>query len=317
MRYDNQTIALADIDEKDVTYRITTEANDRALKDSIKHFGVLNSPIIIKNQSHYTIISGFRRIEACRRLGIFKIDVKILDPATNKIECARLAITDNAMQRPLNLVEKSRSIKLLSALIKDENILLGELAALGLPANASMIKKLKEIVCLSRPVQDALLSGTISFAVALEMGSMAPGVAAAFVDLFEIVKLSLNKQREIITLATEIALREDVAIPEILEENRLQEILKHPDLDRNQKAQMIRLYLKKRRFPAISTAEKAFEQFVKTLKLKSGIKLVPPRHFEGSTYNLVFTFKQFNELKDHKTAFDALLQHHEFKKKWG
>lgn len=301
-------VKLSEIDDQDISCRITTETDDVPLKESIKLLGVLNPPILFKNTSKYAIVSGFRRIRASRELGLKKLEARVLNPKTSKLEAARLAVADNALQRPLNLVEKSRAVGMLSAVIEDETILIEELGALGIPEGPAMIRKLKNIGNFSADLQKALLSGTVSLPTALELNGMNPEASGVFIKIFSQIKLSLGKQREIITLTMEIAHRENITVRAVFEENRLREILNHPNFDQSQKVQNIRYYLKKRRFPTLSATEKAFEQLIKELKLGSKVKLIPPNHFEGSTYTLTFNFRKLSELCDHKTAFDAILK---------
>ncbi len=84
-------------------------------------------------------------------------------------------------------------------------------------------------------------------------------------NFFETLKLSLNKQKEILTIVKEISLREDIPILKVIKTDRVQKILSNEDLDRNQKIRKIRIYLKQRRFPVITAAEKEFENQLKNL----------------------------------------------------
>ncbi|NQT68731.1 MAG: ParB/RepB/Spo0J family partition protein, partial [Desulfobacteraceae bacterium] len=242
MHFKIETVKLTNIDCTDNTYRITTETNIDDLTASIKKIGLLNPPLLLENNSEYMIVCGFRRIEACRGLGWSQVEARILDPGTQKADCAGIAVTDNALQRPLNLIEQSRSLALISGFIKDDIMLAQELSILRLPENQSVINKIEKICHLSRPIQRAILSDIISLAMALELGKLAPDVGAGFVELFENLKLSLNKQREIVTFVQEIALREDIAILEVINDDRLQAILNQTDFDKNQKTRIIRSY---------------------------------------------------------------------------
>jgi ParB family chromosome partitioning protein len=308
MRFKQKTVKLSRIDSGDESFRITTQKNIDNLMDSINNVGLLNLPLLIEKDSGYTVVCGFRRIEACRRLCWTGVEARILYSDTQRLECIRYAITDNSLQRPLNLIEQSRSINMLSGFFKDFNILTKELSAMGLPDNQSIIKKIKKICHLPRSVQSGILSNTISLVMALELGRFKQEAGDSFAKLFEILQLSLNKQREILTLVKEISLREDISILKVLENNVLQEILTNEDLDRNQRIRKIRIYLKQRRFPVITTTEKEFEKQLKKLKLGSQVKLIPPDNFEGTTYILKFSFTNLIELKDRKATFDALIQ---------
>jgi len=253
-------------------------------------------------------VCGFRRIEACRRLGWTDVEARILDSDTKRLECIKYAITDNSLQRPLNLIEQSRSINMLYGFFKDVGALGKSLSVMGLPDNPSIIKKIKELYHLPKFVQSGILSNTISLAMALELGRLQLEAGECLAKLFQTLTLSLNKQREILSLVKEISLREDISILKVLENDNLQKILTHKNLDRNQKIREIRIYLKQRRFPFITAAEKEFEKHVKKLKLGSETKLIPPDNFEGTTYTLKLFFKNLIELKDRKASFDALIK---------
>jgi ParB family chromosome partitioning protein len=314
MRFREKIVNLSQIDFSDDAFRITTEKQVDDLMRSINHVGILHLPLLLKKEATYTIICGFRRIEACRRLNWSKLEAMILDSDTMRLECIKYAITDNAFQRPLNLIEKSRSIGMLSDVFKDINRLSEELSVLGLPEHPSMIKKLKDICHLPEPLQNSILSNTISLAMVLELSGMSEDDAKGFIKLFNALKLSLNKQREIVTLVKEIAMREDKSILKIIEESHLKKILMNEDLDKNQKAHNIRIYLKQRRFPTIAGIEKSYEKFRQKLNLERGFKLIPPTNFESSTYTLQLSFTNMTQLKGLKIAFDALMENPYLKK---
>ena len=314
MGFKQKIVKLSLIDSKDESFRVTTQKNIDHLIDSINNVGVLNFPLLIETKSGYKIVCGFRRIEACRRLNWTDVEVRILDVDTKRLECIKYAITDNSLQRSLNLIEQSRSINMLFDFYKNFSSLGKELSDMGLPENQSIIKKIQKLCHLSGSVQNGILSNTISLTMALELGRMQQKAGEVFAKLFETLKLGLNKQREILTLAKEISLREDIPVLKVIENNILQKILTNEDLDRNQKISKIRIYLKQRRFPVITAAEKEFESHLKKLKLGNGIKLIPPDNFEGNTYFLKISFKNLIELKDRKASFDAFIQNPSLRK---
>lgn len=314
MRYRLKIVDLSEIDLGDDAFRITTERQVDDLMHSINHVGILHHPLLLKKEATYTIICGFRRIEACRRLNWSELEAMILGPDTIRLKCIKYAITDNAFQRPLNLIEKSRSIGMLSDFFKDINSLSEELSLLGLFEHPSMIKKLKGICHLPELFQNSILSNTISLAMVLELAGMSEDDAKGFIKLFNTLKLSLNTQREIVTLIKEIAIREDKSILQIIEESRLNKILTDEDLDKNQRAHKIRIYLKQRRFPTIAVIEKSYEKYHQKLNLERGFKLIPPTNFESPTHTLQLSFNNMTQLKGLKTAFEALMENPYLKK---
>jgi ParB-like chromosome segregation protein Spo0J len=108
-----QTISLVDIDFEDPAFRITTRNDIDDLLGSIQKIGLLQPPVLMANSAGYTIVCGFRRIAACRKLGWTRIAAGILKKTVDRFKTAQLSIADNAFQRSLNLVETSRALKLL------------------------------------------------------------------------------------------------------------------------------------------------------------------------------------------------------------
>jgi len=302
------TIDLNSIDLEDKTFRITTDTSIKNLILSIKSVGLLNPPILLKKTSSFQIISGFRRISAYINLGIVKIPAKIVDSERNKLECVKFAITDNSLQRNLNLIEQSRSLYLLSEFYTVNDQLAKASSELGLPDNPDIIKKIKNIGILPLDIQNGLLSNTISLSMAIELGKLKKDEGSAFAILFNKLKLSLNKQREIITHIKEIAIIENISIMNLLTKNYLREISEDQELDRNKKINLIRLYLKQRRFPEITKAEKKLEKKIKNLNLGPNLKLIAPKNFEATTFFLNLQFDNMDQLRENKTALEKIIK---------
>jgi len=308
MRYKEQVVWLSSIDFMDDSYHITTETCIDDLRESIKSAGLINLPLLKKKGSKYTIVSGFRRISTLRQIGRSRVKSRILEAGTEKLACVKFAIIDNYFQRTLNLVETSRALCLLSPFYKSDDSLAQAAAALGLPDSPSLVEKIKNVCYLPLLLQKAIISGNISLPMAMELGAMPPDEASAIVKLFDSLNLSLNKQREILTFIREISLRETLSVLDLLEENRLKEILTDTDLDRVQKTRLIRFNLKKRRFPVIVKTEQEFEANRKRLNLGPGLKLIPPKNFEGTEFMLSMSFKSLTDLNNIQTAFNKLLE---------
>lgn len=309
-----QTVPLPRINLQKDDFRITTRLDLVQLADSIQHAGLISPPVLIKKTSGFSIVSGFRRIAACRELGWHAIMARILDPELSRLDCLKLAIAANALERPLNLIETSRAFQKLSVFSNSHKELADVALSCGLPANPSMIAKIKNLCLLPEPIQDSILNESISLTMANVLAGQAPDEAVVFARLFEQLKLSLNKQREIFTLVGEIAHREDTSIRRVLACETLQQILADEDLDRGQKGQKIRSLLRQRRFPRLVKVEQYYQAHLKKLKLDPDIKLILPHEFEGTTYTLNLRFKNIAHLRRLQSMLDKIIQHPSFAK---
>lgn len=304
-----KSVPSSRIDPTDDRFRITTRTDVDDLLPSIGHEGVLNPPLVIEKTNGFRIVSGFRRITACKELGWEEITVRVLDPSYNSLECLRFAIADNALQRPLNLIETSHSLHKLSTHLSSGQDLIDSASPLGLPTNPSIIKKIKDLCLLPEPIQRAIVADTISLSIAMDLKKLAPDCALAFSRLFGEFKLGLNKQREIMTLVKEIARRDSISERKVLQDHQLQNIINDQDLDRGQKARRLRTYLRQRRFPQIMKAETRFEYLRKQLNLGNNIRIIPPQDFEGTAYTVNMSFNNIAQLKSLLTLIDRMIQH--------
>jgi hypothetical protein len=178
---------------------------------------------------------------------------------------------------------------------------------------AGLTDKLKTLCRMPAEVQDAILEDTVSFAMACEIGRLEADLAVAFARLFRGLKTSLNKQREIVTLVSEIARREGVDPVEVLADPAVARVRDAEELDRNQKTQRIRRLLRQRRFPALLAAEDQFLVLRQRLKLGENLQLAPPRDFEGTRFALTLSFDSLEEVGRLRDKLDELAGHPDFK----
>lgn len=292
-----QTIPLIRIDLHDDTYRITTRDSVDDLVASIQICGLITPPTVIPEASGYRVVSGFRRIRACQKAGHDEILARILGPETDCLACLHLAIAENALQRPLNLIETSRALQKLSKLSTGIQPLTDFALSCGLPTSQAAIGKIKDLCLMPEPIQRSILNNTLQLAMAVELAMLPDDAAVLMVRLFEKLRLGLNRQREIKNWITDIARREDISIRQVLSHETFLRIANNDELDRVQKARYIRDFLRRWRYPRIVEAEHHYRRNAKKLKLNQDIKLIPPKHFEGNRYSLVLNFGSIAQLK--------------------
>lgn len=293
----------------DKRFQISTETNVEKLTLSIRKVGLMHPLLLTDRSEGYIIVSGFRRMAACQGLDWRRVPAIVLDSQEGIRDCIELAIADNSLQRPLNLVEISRALGLLAGLQIADSRLAAAAGNLGLPDNPEMITKLIKISELPDQIQNGVLNNTISLAMALELGQFDAEVGIRLVMLFNQLKVGLNRQRELILLVNEIAKRENISVAELLQADDVEAIVNAGDQDRSITNKRLRTYLRRRRYPLIVKAEENFNTHLKQLNLGSGIRLMPPREFEGNTYQLSLNFESLSELAAFRTKIDELVEH--------
>ena len=289
-------VALDDINLKNHSFRITTTRDKPSLHESIGNVGLLVPPALQRQASGWIIVSGFRRIKACRQAGHKTVTARRIPDDLPLLDCFRLAAIENISQRPLNLIETARVIRQLRRLCQSTQTFIDELVRLGLPASRAMIAKFDRLMGLGKDLQDAVLDGVIGLNVALSIGAMPIDDQNAAHELLTRIPMSVSKQREVLALALDIAGRDRKTLAEVVQSARIREILDDAEMDRNTKAATIRRHFKKTRYPHLSHAEARFHEALSRLKLGPQMRIDPPAGFEGLTYTLTLRFKSRRDL---------------------
>lgn len=308
MDYKFARVALEHIDTTNVSYRITTTQDKPSLQPSIGRIGLINPAILKESDDRMIVVSGFRRIRACRRLHWPEIPCRILPPDCSPAQCIEVAITDNFVQRSLNIIEQARCMQLLSTAVDPDS---GRqiAATLGIPMNSALSPKLKAVLSAPEDVQSALLTGRIGLPTALLLTEMPHADAAVMVSVFSRLPMGLNKQREVLVLVQEIAARDGVPVQQILEAPLLKGVIEDPQLDGNLKSRHVRSHLKKMRFPRLVEVENAFNQCVAALELGGAIHIAPPSGFEGRTCTMTIRFDTLQDLKRAHRKISETIDH--------
>jgi len=301
------TIALDRIDLSDSTYRITTAPVSSDLLQSIAATGVVNPPILKTVGQSRIVVSGFRRLEACRKLGQIDVTARALDNC-DELACVCLAIADNQGQRPLNIVEMARAVGLLDRLPGRAGLAERAQAA-GLAVGIAYLRKAEQVRRLPWAIQEGLLTEAIALPVALDMATLAMGDALALADLLKALRCSLNRQREIMTMMKEIAARDGIGIAALIHEESVAAMVTARDTDCRQKTEALRRYLRQRCSPHLCAAHERFAAAVKALELEPGIDIAPPPHFESTIYPLTLRFDNPAQLAERSRAREKLRDH--------
>lgn len=305
-----RSVPLARIDFEDERFRVTTRRDSGELQKSIRRFGLYPPPLVAPAGGGFTIVSGFRRLNACRVLGWNSVPVRLC-PAASAYALALRAVAENSLERPLNLIETSRALNLLEQTASEGRLAEPDASALGLPTHPHLTASLKRLCRMPADVQAGILEEALSFAMACELDRMPTELAIAFACLFRRLKPSLNKQREIVGLVSEIAAREGIDPRQVLDECGRMPAAAAADADRNQQIQDLRRRLRERRFPAVTAAQKRFAALRQRLKLGM-IQLSPPRDFEGTGFHLSMNVQTPADLDQLRAKLDELIGHPDF-----
>ncbi len=105
-----ETIRLGRINFGDERFRISQFINPEALGRSIAASGLLNPPLLRAAGRRFVIVSGWKRILACRGAGIAEIPALVTDQKDD-LKLFQAVVEENRTGRTLSLTEKAEIIK--------------------------------------------------------------------------------------------------------------------------------------------------------------------------------------------------------------
>jgi ParB family transcriptional regulator, chromosome partitioning protein len=313
MQFESKIVSIDSIDIENTTFKISTPKPIENLSLSIAQFGLLSPPIIKTFHDGYIIISGFHRVYACRKIGWTDIETRVIGSDSKNIDCLKISIEDNAYHRKMNLIEQSIALSKLSSFYGADDEFIRSAKSFGFGDNPSYIKKLLKIKTLIPELQQSILSDVIPLTIALDIAALPKESMLPIIEIFEVLKPTLNQQKEILSMIKEISKIRNCSIEHIINEKNILNAIGHPDFARAQKIKDLRACLYKMRFPNISSYYDQFNALIHELKLPNKVKFIPPENFEDVGYSISFCFDSLQEFEAYVRAFKDLSEQLEFK----
>ena len=161
----DQSLPLSSIDEQYSHYRLIDPKSDRAMVASFKQHGQL-TPVIVgpKVSDAYPLIDGFKRLRACRQLGISELQIQILDTQSRAIKAAIFHL--NRQARSMTQFEEGMIVR---SLYREDGLTQVEIATLLGCHKSWVCRRLTMIEKLSSKVLEELRLGLIGVGLGREL----------------------------------------------------------------------------------------------------------------------------------------------------
>lgn len=288
------------INRHDKRFSITFPITTKSLIDSFRTIGQLY-PIIVKREGElFTVIDGFRRLEAANTLGFKEIKVIVVpDLMTTMLDYYLQHLYAIIATRLLNEIEKAQIIRTLSReyAIPDEEIQ-KKYAPL---IDSILFPHYKEVYDIVLGLPDELKMYLYKKNVRLQnlMNLWNTGYNA----IFEIIKIAMtlqlggNKIKIFSAFLEEISFREKLSIIDIVSHNDIQEILLYDGMSGPQKWEHLFRLLHRIRYPEWSKIEKELQRDITNMKLPDNLKFSYPEYLEGDELEFRMYFRSPQELK--------------------
>jgi ParB family chromosome partitioning protein len=293
-------VAMKDIDDSPGPFCMSFGFDLEPLIQSIRHVGLVNPPILKNGSEGLTVIAGYRRIMALKKLEAETAACRIIfeDDDVLPLECLLLNLHDNLGTRNLNDVEKGMVLSRLEAWVPRQEIVEIYLPLLGLRSHESNLRFFLEIErCFNVKIKTFVAEGRLSWQAVKLLSEIDAASRSAILNLISNLKLNVNQQVQLIDYIIDLSNIEGKSIPRIAADEELKTIGSDIHVNRPQHAKTILNNLRARRNPSVVSAEKRFRGILSDLNLPDGIQIIAPPFFEGEYYKVEVSFREGEDLK--------------------
>jgi ParB-like chromosome segregation protein Spo0J len=304
-----QSVPIPAIELEDTSYCLTLSAEvpGNELLASIRHFGILNPPILRRRKNNsYCIVAGRKRVAAAGILdpgcsvlcGILREDLE-------ETAVFSLLLEEALTGRELSIVEQIIFFeKLITAASMDAAIPL--LGKLGHKPQKHILNDLLQLRTLSIPALKALHHGVIQLKNARKLLDLSPEDQELLIQLITDLHFGGSKQQKLIDLCRELIMRKNVPLKDILDHFPAHEAGQPVNIPQHGAALLS--WLHEQCFPSISQAENDFQQKVARLGIPSTMRIDHTPAFENEGIILSLRFPGWRSLDRVLGRINTLMQ---------
>lgn len=252
-----------------------------SLQDSIEAIGVIHPVVLMKSADSYKIICGHRRVLICKTLGIIEIPARVTDAELGSETLLSLNLTENRSHRSYSDIEKGRIIdKLIVAGVSDETIIQKYMPILDLARSKKLYQEFSRVPCFETDLQNLLHEMNMPLRIFSRLLQWSEPCRETALNLFATLRPGINKWRELLELAEEIARIENKLPGDIFRSGEIQTILSQNDLQAHEKYDQIVETLTPLRYPVLTDLRKKIARAIDQLSLGPRTKIRIQESFE-------------------------------------
>jgi ParB family chromosome partitioning protein len=305
-----ENLALKKIFLKDERFRISYYFDLEKLVASIREVGLLNPPLVTRRNERFILVSGWKRVMACLNLSLSPIPVLVVE-GKSELETFLIAFYENLATGEFSLVEKAEIMARLKKFSEDEKkIVRHYLPLLDIPPTLSHLDSYLAFSQFEPELKKFIHEKNLPFSLAELFSEFSTPERKRLLPL--VLPLSQNKMTEFLESLKEISRRDELPVRKILASKEAKDILGSRRLSSLQKADRIRLVLRKKRYPTLSSWEESFDSLQKKLRWPREITLSPTPYFEEKRLSVAFNFENQEEFKASLLKLEELASKREF-----
>jgi len=290
-----KNLSLKEIFLEDERFRISYYFSLEKLILSIQNVGLLNPPLVAFRDKHFILVSGWKRVLACIKISLPSLPVFVIEEE-DELKTFLMAFYENLAVREFSLLEKSEILSRLKRFGEDEKkIVKHYLPLLDIPSTLSHLESYLAFSKFESGMKRVIYEKNMPFSSAKLLAGYTRQERKSLLPL--LLPSGQNRMKEILEDLKEISRRTDTTPKKILSLKEIQNTIKSKKLSPLQKADRIRLFLKKKRYPTLSLRRESFDSLLKKFRLPETVAVKPSPFFEEENFSVSFSFGNRKELK--------------------
>lgn len=284
-----QNISINQIDVSDRRFCISYPVLDDELLLSVGKIGIIE-PLIILARQPYTIVTGFKRLEAALKLGFTAIPcISIGMDGKN----ALLAAIHSNLGRKMNIVEKANCVDKMFIMGFPEETISETMAMLSLEFYDRVVERMRTLANADDSLKDFILKKSLSMQNIEALLRFSPNERDIIVEILNTVHTTESMMREILQMLSIIK-------------------LKNSDVDFSLMAGADNAYELKKRLkhivnPILSTLEAELGDIKSRCALPPGIDIKVDPFFEKEYIDILIRAKHPDEIRTALSKIESLL----------
>lgn len=305
-----ENISLHKIDFQDDRFRISYSFPLNRFILSIKKVGLINPPVVTLRDNKYIFASGWKRAISCQESSLSPLPVFVMDEKDD-LKVFQLVFYENLATREYSLLEKAEILCKLKKFGEEEGKIVKRylplLAIPPIPESLDFYLSISEFEPVIKKVIYEKNMPLSSLKLLVEFSSKERRL---LLPLF--LPLGQNKQKEIFEDILEISRKKNISVEKIISSPEIRKIFHSDNLSPLQKANRIRLLLKKERYPYYFSWRESFDSVLKKINWPEGIAVNPSAFFEEEEISVSFSFRNREEFKNKLKKLHVLSSREEF-----
>jgi len=283
-------LSVDDIDLDNTSYGLRPPSDTGANQPFLKHiekFGILQPPLLQRQETYFIVLSGRKRIEAASKLKVKKIPCLVIKKKITPVELYETILVHAQIGSKLSIIEQAIFFSKIGDTLQTKQTL-SLLPLVGIKPQPYKLQEFTALLQLDQTAIEALHTGQLQPKAAGKLTKLSPADQQEVVRLINFFMLGGSKQQKLVRYAIELVMRTSQPFEYFVGQWQKEET----EFDnRPQQATALLNTLERQCFPNTSKAEMKFQELQQSVHLPENTTLQHTTSFEDDKLTLSILFE--------------------------